>query len=146
LAPIFLESWEYADARARAFEKDLEVLEDLQGLSDLLMYGSNTLGLITIIDRLMYQVAPQAFMRLLHRGLAPGGLLMTLTPSTDGRGAFAHPPAKSFWNEFSFSAYTTGDGAIFEPVLLKTFYPTQWHVENNINYVQANLRAIKDDA
>ncbi len=37
-----------------------------------------------------------------HRCLTPGGWFLTLTPSTDGRGAFQDPTHVSFWNSNSF--------------------------------------------
>ena len=48
----------------------------------------------------------KALMTEIHRVLAPGGMLISETPSTDGPGAFANPLAKSFWNELSFKYWT----------------------------------------
>lgn len=40
------------------------------------------------------------------RILKPDGLFYSMTPSTDGRGAFQDPTHYSFWNENSFWYYT----------------------------------------
>ena len=39
------------------------------------------------------------------RLLKPGGIFVSMTPSTDGRGAFQDPTHYSFWNENSFWYY-----------------------------------------
>lgn len=40
------------------------------------------------------------------RALKPGGLFVSLTPSTDGRGAFQDPTHVSFWNINSWLYYS----------------------------------------
>jgi predicted SAM-dependent methyltransferase len=40
------------------------------------------------------------------RVLKPGGIFESLTPSTDGRGAFQDPTHASFWNANSWLYYT----------------------------------------
>lgn len=37
-------------------------------------------------------------MEEIHRALKPGGKFWSMTPSTDGRGAFQNPKHRSFWN------------------------------------------------
>ena len=71
---------------------------------------------------------------------------LTLTPSTDGRGAFQDPTHVSFRNSNSFWYYTRPEQARFidSPVLfeanrVKNFYPTNWHREHQIMYVNADL-------
>jgi predicted SAM-dependent methyltransferase len=86
-----------------------------------------------------------------HRILAPGGILLTQTPSTDGRGAFQDPTHVSFYNQNSFWYYTDPYYQKFVPAItcqyealtLETMYPTAWHVTHNIPYVIAHLKAIK---
>jgi len=41
----------------------------------------------------------------IFRVLAPGGLFKSMTPSTDGRGAFQDPTHVSFWNANSWLYY-----------------------------------------
>ena len=89
-----------------------------------------------------------------YRVLAPGGWLITHTPSTDGRGAFQDPTHVSYWNPNSFWYYTRADQARFVRGITCRFqvarmwdgYPTQWHRENKLAYVDANLVALKGQA
>jgi len=86
-----------------------------------------------------------------HRVLAPGGWLLTHTPSTDGRGAFQDPTHTSYWNPNSFWYYTRADQARFVRGLDCRFqmarlwqgFPSRWHQENNLVYVDADLIALK---
>jgi hypothetical protein len=86
-----------------------------------------------------------------HRALAPGGWLVTATPSTDGRGAFQDPTHVSFWNPNSFWYYTRRDQARFVPGITCRFqaarlwqdFPSPWHQTHNIPYVYADLVALK---
>lgn len=86
-----------------------------------------------------------------YRLLAPGGLLLTHTPSTDGRGAFQDPTHVSFWNPNSFWYYTRADQARFVRGITCRFQvarmwqgcPTEWHREHRLVYVDADLVALK---
>ena len=86
-----------------------------------------------------------------YRVLAPGGWLITHTPSTDGRGAFQDPTHVSYWNPNSFWYYTRADQARFLRGVTCRFqaarvwqgYPSQWHRENHLVYVDADLVALK---
>ncbi|MGA2519716.1 MAG: hypothetical protein ABSG81_02730 [Acidimicrobiales bacterium] len=79
-------------------------------------------------------------------------MLLSLTPSTDGRGAFQDPTHTALFNENSFWYYSRREFARFAPALrcrfmasrLVTGFPTPWHQEHGIAYVCANLVAIKD--
>lgn len=90
-------------------------------------------------------------MNEIYRVLAPGGWLVSRTPSTDGRGAFQDPTHVSFWNPNSFWYYTRREQANyvrgidcrFQSVSLWQGYPTPWHEENKILYVFADLVALK---
>ena len=87
-----------------------------------------------------------------YRVLAHAGLLLTETPSSDGRGAFQDPSHVVFYNENSFWYYTEGRlqdvspglKARFQTSHLRTYFPTPWHEEVKICYVQANLLALKE--
>lgn len=89
-------------------------------------------------------------MNSIHHALAPGGWLLSMTPSTDGRGAFQDPTHVSFWNENSFLYYTSQHQskyvphitAQFQAVQLGTVFPGEWEKQKNIPYVQANLCAL----
>lgn len=80
------------------------------------------------------------------RLLKPGGLLISHTPSTDGRGAFQDPTHYSFWNENSFFYYTRDDYRAlynivpkFSVINIKT---TKMN-PNEICWVNATLKAVK---
>lgn len=45
----------------------------------------------------------------IFRVLKPGGTFESLTPSTDGRGAFSDPTHRSFWNRDSWLYYMVDD-------------------------------------
>jgi O-antigen biosynthesis protein len=87
-----------------------------------------------------------------YRVLPHAGLMLTQTPSTDGRGAFQDPSAVAFYNENSFMYLTQAALHDAIPDLkarlqvshLRTFYPSPGHQERDIAYVQANLLAVKD--
>jgi hypothetical protein len=86
--------------------------------------------------------------------LAHGGLLLSMTPSTDGRGAFLGPDPRGLYNQNSFWYFTQRQYAAFVPQIecrfqlsrLSTYFLTDWHREHDIPYVGANLVAIKDGA
>ncbi len=86
-----------------------------------------------------------------YRVLAPGGWLVSRTPSSDGRGAFQDPTHISFWNPNSFWYYTNREQARYLEGVTCRFqdnrvwqnFPTDWHQEHNIPYVYADLVALK---
>jgi O-antigen biosynthesis protein len=110
----------------------------------------NSCGVVRAHDALEHIKNSQHLMNEIHRVLAPGGILLSMTPSTDGRGAFQDPTHISFWNQNSFWYYTREQQAkyihqtnLFWESRLYTGYPSQWHKENNIPYVYARLEAKK---
>ena len=112
----------------------------------------NSCGVVRAHDALEHVKNSQGLMNEIHRVLAPGGILLSLTPSTDGRGAFQDPTHVSFWNQNSFWYYTRRQQAkyirqenMFSEAKLNTMYPSSWHEENNIPYVVARLEVIKDN-
>jgi glycosyltransferase involved in cell wall biosynthesis len=90
-------------------------------------------------------------MNEIYRVLAPGGWLVSRTPSTDGRGAFQDPTHVSYWNPNSFWYYTRAEQAKYVPGIRCRFqatriwqtFPTEWHKTHNIPYVYADLVALK---
>ena len=93
-----------------------------------------------------------AFFNECHRVLVHGGLILTETPSTDGRGAFQDPTHVAFYNENSFWYLTQAKLRSSVPTLtarlqishLRTYHPTPWHENVRVPYVQANLLAVKE--
>jgi glycosyltransferase involved in cell wall biosynthesis len=112
----------------------------------------STVAAIKAYDVLQRIPKRAAFYNECHRVLAHAGLILTQTPSTDGRGAFQDPSHTAFYNENSFMYLTQRALHDLLPDLtarlqlshLRTFFPTPAHVDMQISYVQANLIAIKD--
>lgn len=109
----------------------------------------NSVGIVRANDALEHIKNQQLIMSEIHRVLAPGGMLLSSTPSTDGRGAFQDPTHVSFWNQNSFWYWTRKEQAqyirntkLFRECKLTTEFPTPWHKENNISYVVAHLEKI----
>ena len=127
--------------------KDADLCWDLRGHYP---FSYNSVGVIRAHDFLEHIADKMHSLREIHRALAPGGYLLSMTPSTDGRGAWQDPTHVSFWNENSFwyvtrpeiMKYIDNTTVKFEPLLLKTDFPTFWHEQNNIPYVLAVLRKI----
>lgn len=119
-------------------------------LNDSWVFKNDSIGVIRAHDVIEHLKDPLHFMKEAFRVLVPGGYLMILVPSTDGRGAFQDPTHISFWNENSFWYYTRKEQAKyidtpvrFQAVRLVTGYPTEWHKKNKIPYVYAQLQALK---
>jgi SAM-dependent methyltransferase len=117
-------------------------------------FDDDSVGLIRTVDFLEHLRDSRRIMDEIWRVLAPGGMLLSLTPSTDGRGAFQDPTHVSFWNANSFWYYTdpmyaqyspqhSTNRARFQVSTVRTYFPSDWYAANNISYVQANLIAIK---
>jgi len=114
----------------------------------------NSVGVIRAVDFLEHVPDKIALFNELYRLLAPNGMLLSLTPSTDGRGAFQDPTHVAFYNENSFWYFTDAKYSGFVPEItcrfqasrLVTYFPSEWHKTHRIPYVSANLIAIKDDA
>ncbi len=87
----------------------------------------------------------------IHRVLAPGMWLLSMTPSTDGRGAYQDPTHVSFWNENSWWYYTKKQQARYVPDIKAQFqavqnfttFPSDWHRQHNISYVIGSMVALK---
>jgi GT2 family glycosyltransferase len=123
-------------------------------LPDPLALPDGSVGVIRAVDFLQHVPAKVPLINELYRLLAPGGMLLTLTPSSDGRGAYQDPSHIAYYNENSFWYYTNDQyrarvpeiRARFQSSRLVTFYPTEWHSTAKISYVAANLIAIKPGA
>lgn len=115
--------------------------------------AENTAGVIRMHDVLhkIPQADVPAAMNMIYDRLAPGGWLLTRTPTTNGRGAFCHPHQRSYWNPNSFWYYTNGDFSVEVPEVRCRFqatrvwecYATPWHEKNKMRQVCADLLAVK---
>ena len=128
----------------------VDIVADItDGLIDL---RDSSVGVIRAVDFLEHIPDKIAVFNEMYRLLTHGGMLLSLTPSTDGRGAFQDPTHVAYYNENSFWYFTDENYSKYVPEIkckfqvsaLKTFFPSEWHRSNNISYVQANLVAIKD--
>jgi hypothetical protein len=114
--------------------------------------ADDSVAIIKAYD-VLHRVADRAgLFNQAHRVLAHAGLMLTQTPSTDGRGAFQDPSAVAYYNENSFMYLTQAALHAAIPDLtarlqvshLRTFYPSPGHEELDVAYVQANLLAVKE--
>ncbi len=112
----------------------------------------DSVGVIKAVDILQRLPERSWFLNECYRVLCHGGLLLTDTPSTDGRGAFQDPSHVSFYNENSFSYLVRAELRVTIPTLiaqlqvshLRTYFPSEVHEQIDIPYVKANLLAVKD--
>ncbi|MDX3577518.1 glycosyltransferase [Streptomyces sp. FL07-04A] len=129
----------------------VDIVATLPGRLDLL---DDSVGLVRAVDFLEHVPAKIPLINELYRLLAPGGMLLSTTPSSDGRGAYQDPTHVAYYNENSFWYYTDDQYRAFVPEIearfqssrLTTCFPSQWHSEKNISYVIANLISVKDGA
>jgi len=109
-------------------------------------FKDGEVGVFRAHDALEHLKDPIHTMKEAYRCLAPKGWFLTLTPSTDGRGAFQDPTHVSFWNSNSFWYYTHAAQAAYinTPVKyqltrIKNFFPNDWCKFHQIVYVKADL-------
>jgi SAM-dependent methyltransferase len=123
-----------------------DIFEVLANMED------DSVGVIRAVDFLEHIPDKVKLWNEMYRVLAHGGMVLSLTPSTDGRGAFQDPTHNSFYNQNTFWYFADENYRRFVPQLkmdfqvsiLMTYFPSEWHRENNIPYVNANLVAIKE--
>jgi SAM-dependent methyltransferase len=114
--------------------------------------GDDSVAVVKAHDVLHRLPDRATFFNEVYRVLVHAGLIMSQTPSTDGRGAFQDPSAVAYWNANSFMYLTQSVLRDVIPELkarlqishLHTAYQSPAHEELGIAYVQANLLAIKD--
>lgn len=114
-------------------------------------FEDGSIGLIRAVDFMEHIPDKIKFIKEVHRVLAPGGMLISMTPSTDGRGAFQDPTHCAFYNENSFWYYTRQQRKYvdelkdtqFMECYLSTEFTSKWHEENKIAYVRAYISPVK---
>jgi glycosyltransferase involved in cell wall biosynthesis len=127
----------------------VDIIADITNGIDL---PDNSVGVIRAIDFLEHIPDKVAVFNEMYRLLAHGGMILSSTPSTDGRGAFQDPTHVAFYNENSFWYFTNEFYAKYVPEItckfqvsrMLTYYPSEWHEYHKICYVRANLVAVKD--
>lgn len=117
-----------------------------------LPFETHSVGFIRACDFLEHipigRVVP--LINEIHRILAPGGFFYSMTPSTDGRGAWQDPTHVSGWNSNSWFYYCEENQAKYVPEItarfqkvgMLNFYPTAWHKQHCIVYTEATLSAL----
>jgi len=106
---------------------------------------SNTVGFIKAFDSLGYAESKIQILNEIHRVLVPGGMFLSITPTSD------NPSYLTKWDKDSFGFVTKrkfplfGTTARFHINLLENFYPSNFHAQNNIPFVRAALVALKKD-
>jgi len=139
-----------------SIDRDVEYADIYCDLEGTWSFEDNSVGAFRAFDTLEHLRHPVHTMREIYRCLAPGGWLLSMTPSTDGRGAFQDPSHVSFWNENSFWYWTRSAQAkylrnigVTAPLFVEarcfTTHPSPWHEQNRIPYVVADLWALKGD-
>ena len=86
---------------------------------------SNSVGVIRAVDFLEHIPNKIAVMNKIWDLLAHGGMLLSLTPSTDGRGAWQDPTHVAGWNENSFWYFTDDNYRRFVPDVAAKFHPSR---------------------
>lgn len=127
----------------------VDIVTDVSKGLDL---ADNSVGVVRAVDFLEHIADKVALFNEFYRVLAHGGMVLSLTPSTDGRGAFQDPTHVAFYNENSFWYFTDAAHRAYVPEItcrfqvsrLVTYFPDDWHRHHDIPYVCANLVAIKD--
>lgn len=117
-----------------------------------LPWQDNSVGAFRFQETLPMFDHPSRLMSEVHRCLAPGGWILSSTPSASGKGGFANPRHHNFYNDLSFKYYTDrafaaqiGNTKVrFQPQRLEEFPPTQWHKDNNFPIVFFDGIALKE--
>src|SRR5580692_8219827 len=125
---------------------DVDIVGDVTQGIDL---PDSSVGVIRAVDFLEHVPDKIAIFNEIYRLLAHGGMLLSLTPSTDGRGAFQDPTHVAFYNENSFWYFTERKHAAYVPSItcrfqasrVATVFLSDWDEQHRISYVNANLIA-----
>lgn len=123
--------------------KDADVIADL---SKKWPFKTNSVGVIIANDFMEHIEDKLHVIKEMYRVLAPGGYLLAMTPSTDGRGAYQDPTHTAFYNENSFYYYVDQQWAryIDTPVKFQAMrlYTTEKN-QDQVSWVVAHLVALK---
>ena len=132
---------------------DLEDADIIHDLNTRYPFADDSVAVIRAVDFVEHIHDIRHTMSEIYRVLKPGGYVLIQVPSTDGRGAFQDPTHVSFWNQNSFwywtksfyANYIRNKTVRFFPIVVETYYPSDFHRENCISYVRADLMALKND-
>ena len=126
---------------------DLQNSDIIADLNERWPFDNGEVGLVRAFDAIEHLKNPIHTMSEVWRILAPGGVFFSMTPSTDGRGAFQDPTHVSFWNENSFmywtqkniAAFINNKDKIYRSLHVSTFFPSEWHESIKVCYTRAIL-------
>ncbi len=129
---------------------DLEGAQICADVTNGLPFGDNKVGVIRAVDFLEHIPDKIGIINEIYRSLADGGMLLSMTPSTDGWAAFSDPTHVAFYNERSFWYYIKEAQRRFVPAIKAKFQESYLATEDtsstygkNSKHVVANLIAIK---
>jgi O-antigen biosynthesis protein len=115
-------------------------------------FEDSSVAVVRCFDILEHLKNPINTMKEIYRILMPGGYLLSMTPSTDGRGAWMDPTHVSGFNQNSFWYYTKQTSAQyidtpvrFKEIIVETVFPNEWALLNDISYVRADLISLKEN-
>jgi glycosyltransferase involved in cell wall biosynthesis len=123
---------------------------DVNGNAEMgLPFRDNSVGVFRAVDFLEHVRGSVKLMNEIWRCLVPGGWLLSITPSTEGKGAWCDPTHVAFWNDLSFryycdanfSRYVRGIKCRFQQVRLTTVQRQTG--DQAVPYVCADLMALK---
>lgn len=109
-------------------------------------FEDNSVGVLRMYDFMEHIEDKIHLINEAYRVLAHGGILLSETPSTDGRGAFQDPTHVAFYNENSFWYYTKENVQKYVPDIKARFQTENIETflkQDNIPYVRAHMIAIK---
>jgi O-antigen biosynthesis protein len=132
---------------------DLQNAPVIADLTKRYPFDDNSIGIVRAYDFLEHIADKMHSLSEIHRVLIPGGLLLSMTPSTVGPdglagvGADCDPTHVARWNKHAFWYVTRpekmryiGNTAVrFMEALLVDCYPTEWHRQEFVPYTIADL-------
>lgn len=133
---------------------DLENCDVVHRVGDgPLPFADDSVGVIRAFDFFEHVPRDKFVFALndMYRVLAPGGWILSGTPSSDGRGAFQDPTHVNpinenswwYWTDREYSKYVPDIKSRFQGVRVWTEFPSDHHRVHNIPYVYADLVALK---
>lgn len=112
-------------------------------------FPDSSIGAIRAFDLLEHLPNRLETMREIYRVLAPGGWLLSRTPSAAGPGAYCDPTHVSYWVKESFAYYTDRNKARYLPKDRENPRFMAFRLEEDrdaeVPYVTADLVSLKDD-
>lgn len=103
----------------------------------------NSVGVVRAVDFLEHIPDKIGIINEIYRVLAVGGMLISLTPSTDGWGAFSDPTHVAYYNERSFWYYTRKAQRDFVPQIKAKFHTGILRTEDTSHLYGKNNKHVR---